>query len=78
MDKCELKVTVLIPLSHSAVCKLLWFFGDYHTLQGETKILGLFEWSSSGNTAAFNHRIVNTSVGAPLTDTACLDALDCA
>ena len=69
MDKCELKVTMLIPLSHSAVCKLLWFFGDYHTLQGETKILGLFKWSSKGDTATFNCRIVSTSVGAPLIDT---------
>ena len=32
--------------------------------------LGLFEWSSRGDTAVFNRHIVNTSVGAPLTDTA--------
>ena len=32
--------------------------------------LGLFEWSSRGDTSVFDRRIVNTSVGAPLTDTA--------
>ena len=34
--------------------------------------LGLFEWSSRGDNAAFDRHIVNiSSVGAPLTDTAC-------
>ena len=39
--------------------------------------LGLFEWSSRGDTTVFDRRIVNTSVGAPLTDTTCLDVLFC-
>ena len=37
--------------------------------------LGLFEWSSKGDTAVFDRRIVNTSVGVPLIDTACLDCV---
>ena len=39
--------------------------------------LGLFEWSSKGDTVVFDRRIISTSVGAPLTDTACLDTLGC-
>ena len=71
MDKCELSHNAFTsPLSHTAVCELGWFFGDYHIPQGEIILLGLFEWSSKGDTAAFDRRIVNTSVGAPLTDTA--------
>ena len=41
MDKCELSHNAeafTSPLSHSAVCELLWFFGDYHIPQGEIKI----------------------------------------
>ena len=38
----------------------------------EKKRIGLLnEWISGSNTAAFNRHIVNTSVGAPLTDIAC-------
>ena len=64
------------PLSHSAVVSYYGFL--VITISHREKLrLGLFEWSSRGDTAVFDGRIVNTSVGAPLTDIACLDARDC-
>ena len=65
------------PLSHSDVCELLWFFGDYHIPQGEIKIRSVRVELKRRDTAVFDRLIVNTSIGAPLTDTACLDALGC-
>ena len=41
MDKRELShnmLTLTSPRSHSAVCELRWFFGDYDIPQGEIKI----------------------------------------
>ena len=80
MDKCELShnmLTLLLPPF------LTLLFVNYYgslliTISYREKLrLGLFEWSSRGDTAVFDHRIVNTSLGEPLTDTACLDALRC-
>ena len=72
MDKCE--------LSHNTPFLTLLFVNYDGSLvitisHRENLRLGLFEWSSRGDTAVFDRRIVNTSVGAPLTDTAGLDAL---
>ena len=50
---------------------VLWWF-PYP--RGRHIGLGLLtEWISGGDTAAFSRHIVNTSVGASLTDTTCLD-----
>ena len=73
MDKCERLLPPFLTL----------LFVNYYgslvkTISHRGKLrLGLFEWSSRGDTAVFDRRIVNTSVGAPLTETACLDALGC-
>ena len=71
MDKCERLLTPFLTL----------LFVNYdgslvNTISHREKLrLGRFEWSSRGDTAVFDRLIVNTSVGSPLTETACLNAL---
>ena len=79
MDKCELSHNAYPP----PLFLTLMFVNNDGSLvitifRKEKLRLGLFEWSSRGDTAVFDRRIVNTNVGAPLTvDTACIDSLDC-
>ena len=73
MDKCERLLTPFLTLLFVNYDGSLVIIISYR----EKLRLGPFEWSSRGDTAVFDRLIVNTSVGAPLTDTACLDALGC-
>ena len=69
-DKCELSLNAYPPPF------LLLLLVNYDgslviTISHREKLrLGLFEWSSIGDTVVVERRFVNTSVGAPLTDTA--------
>ena len=77
MEKCELSHNMMTLTSPF----LTLLFVNYDsslviTISHREKLrLGLFEWSSRGDTAVFDRRIVNSSVGSPLT--ARLDARDC-
>ena len=74
MDKCELSHNNAYP----PFLTLLFVNHDgslvITTSHREKLRLGQYEWSSRGDTAVFDRGIVNTSVGAPLTDTARLNA----
>ena len=71
MDKCERLLTPFLTLLFvNYGGSLVIIISHRQKLR-----LGPFEWSSRGYTAVFDGLIVNTSVGSPLTETACLDAL---
>ena len=59
---------------------LTLLFVNYHIPRREIKIGPVrveLKTTPPSSTAVFDRRIVTTGVGAPLTDTTCLDALGC-
>ena len=77
-DRAWNEVQWLLPpfsLCYSLIMMVLWWFP--YTTRRKIRLGMLTEWISVGDTSAFKRYIVNTSMGAPLTDTACLDPRGC-